>query len=329
MKQAQFVFMVSRVDTSKAASWLQTGNEARCLSIESLLRPVPDPVVIADMTDSTFTLRYASHLGIRSTNEPLFGATLGTQDPVVHIEYAADQGFSGMEDNFLMDRPVEQQVRIGETLARYGLEMGCFSSSFGFKQARWGTTDEAAGEQIEAEIRAALETAKRVRGRYIAIAALRDLRVPLAYQQTAMVDHLRRVAPLAERAGVTLCLEQTSEFRVPGMLLHHIADAHAVVKAAKSPAVKLLFDFYHVQMMDGNIVDNLNLCWDEIAILQIADVPGRTEIGIGELNWVTLLRALRERGYKGLVEYEIFPTGQGAAGERVALDALRKIDAAL
>jgi hydroxypyruvate isomerase len=276
-----------------------------------------------------FKLRYAAHLGIRSVNEPLFKATLSTCDPVAHISYAAAQGFAGIEDNFLKDRPIEQQLLMGEALARHGMEMGCFASSFDLTRSAWGMTDTGAREHIVTEIAAAIETAKRVNGRYIVIAASRDLRVPLAYQHTAMVSHLRRVAPIAEKAGVILCLEQTSEYRVPGMLLHHIGDAYAVVKAAESPAVKLLFDFYHVQMMDGNILDHLDRAWNDVAIIQIADVPGRSDIGVGEVNWITVLRDLRRRKYGGLVGYEVFPSSAGSEGEQAAVDALRRVDAAL
>jgi hydroxypyruvate isomerase len=281
------------------------------------------------MAVPAFKLRYASHLGILSADEPLFKATLGTRDPVAHIEYAAAMGFAGIEDNFLKSRPVEEQTRMGAALVRCGMEMGCFAGSFNLERPLWGSTQAGASGELRAEIIGAIETAKRVGGRYIVIAASRDLRIPLPYQHAAMVEHLRRLAPLTEKAGVILCLEQTNEFRLPGMLLHHIADAYAVVRAVDSPAVKLLFDFFHVQIMDGNILDNLNRVWSEVAILQIADVPGRAAIGTGEINWVTVLRTLRAKNYKGLVEYEVFPREASENAEHAALEALRRADAAI
>jgi len=272
-----------------------------------------------------FKLRYASHLGIVSLEKPLFAATLGTLDPVVHIDYAADQGFAGIEDNFLLRRPVEDQARIGEALARRGMEMGCFVGSFDPASRIWVSADEASRAAIDVQI----EGARRVGGRYIVVAPARDAALPLARQLAVMVDHLRRIAPRAERAGVIICLEQTNEYRLPGMLLHHIADAYAVARAVASPAVKLLFDFFHVQLMDGNLVANFDRCRDEVAIVQIADLPSRCEPGGGEVHWANVLRGLRDRGYTGLVEYEIFPSGVGMAGEQAALDALRRVDAAI
>jgi hydroxypyruvate isomerase len=113
------------------------------------------------------------------------------------------------------------------------------------------------------------------------------------------------------------------------MLIHHIADALAVVEAAASPAVKLVFDFHHVQVMDGSLVANFDRCLDEVAIVQVGDVPGRTELGLGEINWLNVLRHIQASGYRGLIEYEVYPSGPGPAGEQAALEALRGFDAAI
>jgi len=113
------------------------------------------------------------------------------------------------------------------------------------------------------------------------------------------------------------------------MLVHHVLDAYAVVKAVDSPAVRLTFDIYHVQAMDGDVIRNLERCWDMIGVVQVADNPGRIELGTGELNWPNILRILRGRGYAGLVELEHDVSQPGAEGERGMLRQLREIDAAI
>jgi hydroxypyruvate isomerase len=90
----------------------------------------------------------------------------------------------------------------------------------------------------------------------------------------------------------------------------------------------LLLDLFHVQMMDGQLLHKLEQVWDQVAIIQISDCPDRTELGLGEVNWPRVLRAIHERGYKGLVEYEIFPSRPGIAGEEAALEALVVADGA-
>ncbi|NIJ08756.1 hydroxypyruvate isomerase [Sphingomonas vulcanisoli] len=275
-----------------------------------------------------FKLRYASHLGIRGTHEPLFAATVGSLDPIDHIAFAAEQGFAGVEDNFFKTRDPSEQSRMGDAFARFGLELGCVLSSV-VPNTAWIRDDAEACAAVDAEIACSIEAVKRAGGRYIVVAPPRDLRAPVSYQMAALIKHMRRLAPLAEREGMILCIEMTSEPRLPGQLLHHIADANTIALAVDSPAVKLLLDVFHVQMMDGNILYNLSQVWDNVAIAQIADVPNRTEIGIGEVNWRTVLRHFSDQRFPGLIEYEIFPSKPGIEGEKAALQALRDFDACL
>lgn len=276
-----------------------------------------------------FKLRYASHLGFLSPQKPLFFETLGTAEPVAHIEYAADQGFAGIEDNWFMSRDDDTKDRIGEAVARQGIELGCFVVSFDPSDHSWVKYDEASIAKIDAEITAGIEGAKRGNGRYMVMAPAAHPGTPSAVQMSNVIRHLQSVAGACERAGVVLCLEQTNRFSLPGMLLQHVMDAHALVMAVGSPAVKLLFDFYHVQQMDGNLIANFQSCRDEIAIAQIADLPRRRELGDSEINWPAVLRAVRDSGYRGLIEYEVVPAGEGKAGEQASLAALRETDAAI
>ena len=64
----------------------------------------------------------------------------------------------------------------------------------------------------------------------------------------------------------------------PGMFLHTITQAYALAKAVGSPSVKVLFDFYHVQIQEGNLLPTLDYAWDEVAYIQMGDTPGRKEL---------------------------------------------------
>jgi hydroxypyruvate isomerase len=288
-----------------------------------------DPATVDAPRKPDFNLRYASHLGFLSQDQPLFLGTLNTTDPVAHIEYAADQGFAGIDDNHLLARNKAEQARIGGALARLDLEMGCFVASANPANKSWVRLDDSSVANLDEEITAAIDAAKRVNGRYLIVAPGADPSIPVAFQTVAVLRHLQRLASRCERAGVILCLEQTNQFGLPGMLLQHIGDAYVLVKAAASPAVKLLFDFNHVQLMDGNLIANFERCRDEIAALQIADMPRRRELGLGEVNWPNVLRSIRNAGYSGLIGYEVVPSLQGRAGEQAALEALRRMDAAI
>lgn len=123
-------------------------------------------------------------------------------------------------------------------------------------------------------------------------------------QRQAIVDTLKECAPLCEAAGVTLALEPLNELNHPGHFLQRSDEAAGIVDAVGSPFVKFLFDFYHQQITEGNLIARATAYMDRIRHFHIADNPGRHEPGTGELNYVRILQALREAGYDGCVGLE-------------------------
>jgi hydroxypyruvate isomerase len=278
-----------------------------------------------------WTLRYASHLGYRSPDTPLFRESVGSLDPVAHIEFAAELGFSGVQYALARSRPVEEQEIVGKRLARHGLETGClvYASFDRLIEPLWSSTGPATRALLATELAAAFETAKRINTRYLAILSGADPRQPIPLQIAALTENLVWAADLAERAGVVLCLEALNRKSLPNMLLHHIGDAYAVVKAVRSPWVRLIFDTGHVQAMDGDVLANLDATWDAIALVQIADNPGRVEMGAGELNFANIFAALQAKKYRGLVELEHQWRRPGRGSEQGGIEYLRRIDQAL
>jgi hydroxypyruvate isomerase len=137
----------------------------------------------------------------------------------------------------------------------------------------------------------------------------------------SVLDGMKALAPLAEEAGVTLVLEPLNvHVDHPGYFCSHSATGLQLVRAVNSPRVKLLFDIYHMQVMEGNIIESLTNNLDVIGHVHVADVPGRHEPGTGELNYNNILRALEDAGYDGYVGFEFEPTGPS---DRIAAKALR------
>ncbi|HEV8636362.1 MAG TPA: TIM barrel protein [Chloroflexota bacterium] len=131
-----------------------------------------------------------------------------------------------------------------------------------------------------------------------------------ARQHDAIVAGLRAAAPIAAEAGVTLALEPlNTKVDHAGYYLDSTAEGLGIVDEVGSDSVKLLYDFYHAQVMEGNLtrtaVENLG----KIAHLHLADNPGRHEPGTGEVNYRGVFRALEEAGYAGYVGLEFRPTG--------------------
>ena len=278
-----------------------------------------------------WTLRYASHLSYRAPDTPLYRHIVGSLDPVAHVEFAASLGFSGVQYAMAKLRPLAEQEAVARALARHGLEAGCMIYTGRDKLAAplWSRSDAEARALLAAELAGAFETAKRISSRYVAILSGADPRLPLAYQQTAMTDNLRWAADLADRAGVILCVESINRRSLPNMLIHHIGDAYEIVSAVDHPRVRLIFDTAHIQAMDGDLLSHLDACWDTVALVQIADNPGRLEPGSGELNFANILRFLYLRGFQGLVELEHDWSLPSRDTERRGLEFLRQLDAGI
>jgi hydroxypyruvate isomerase len=124
----------------------------------------------------------------------------------------------------------------------------------------------------------------------------------------AMAETLKGLARRAEMAGVTLLLEAlNTRMDHPGNFLSTTTQAVELVGSVESPWIKILYDIYHMQIMEGNIIDTLRNYIDLIGYIHIADVPGRHEPGTGEINFPNVMTALRELGYGGFVGFELSP----------------------
>ncbi|MGV3607405.1 MAG: hydroxypyruvate isomerase family protein [Planctomycetaceae bacterium] len=133
--------------------------------------------------------------------------------------------------------------------------------------------------------------------------------------KVAMVEGLKKVAGLAEKKGVTLCIEMLNS-RVdiemkghPGYQCDTIEWAVDVCERLGSSHVKILFDVYHVQIMQGDVITRLKKYQQWIGHYHTAGVPGRNELtDTQEINYRGVMNAIAETGYKGFVGQEFIPT---------------------
>ncbi len=125
-----------------------------------------------------------------------------------------------------------------------------------------------------------------------------------------VVACLKTAAPLAEEAGVTLVLEPLNILvDHPGYFLTSSREGFQIVEQVGSPAVKLLYDIYHQQITEGNLIATITSNIETIGHFHAADVPGRYEPGTGEINYANVLAAIDEAGYEGFIGLEYKPTG--------------------
>jgi len=266
-----------------------------------------------------FNLEYAIHDGMFKNN--------GGEDFFDQIRWAHDQGFRAIEDNGMMSRPVEQQKKIGDLLAKLGMRMGVFvitSDSWHWKTSLTTGKQEFTDRMLK-DCKEAVEVAKRCNAKWMTV-------VPGNYErslshdiQTAnVISALRKGADILEPHGLVMVLESLSDN--PDLFLRHTDQAFMICKAVSSSACKFLFDMYHMQRNEGNIINNINKVWDETGYFQIGDNPGRNEPGTGEMNYKNIFKHIYSKGYKGILGMEHGNVNPGKEGEMDLIKAYREAD---
>ena len=124
---------------------------------------------------------------------------------------------------------------------------------------------------------------------------------------------LMRMAPLLEAANMTALVEPFNRVNHLNHLLNGSQPALPMVRSVNSPRVKLLWDFYHMQLEDGDLIEKFTAGIDQVAHVQIGDVPGRHQPSTGEINHTNLLKAVRAAGYRGKIGLEFLPLDQDDA----------------
>jgi hydroxypyruvate isomerase len=264
----------------------------------------------------TFKLHYAPHFG-------MFRQHAG-EDPIAQLEFMAAEGFTALEDNGMRGRPVELQTRIGETLGRLHMRMGVFvAHTIDWNAPTLTSPDEAKREAFLKEVRESVEIAKRVNATWMTVVPGHvDRRPHMDYQTARVVETLKQAAGILEPHGLVMVLEPLNTLRNhPGMFLTTTPQAYLVCKAVASPSCKILYDIYHQQITEGNLIPNIDAAWDEIAYFQAGDNPGRNEPGTGEINYRNVFRHIHRKGFTGVVGMEHGNATRGREGERAVIDA--------
>lgn len=185
--------------------------------------------------------------------------------------------------------------------------------------------DPATHDQFIEGVRTSIELAHRFGVKALIVTVGQERAgVSRAEQKEAIIAALRRAATLAEAGGVALCVEPLNVLvDHKGYFLSTTDEALEILRAVDSPAVKLLYDVYHQQITEGNLIARITEHKDLIGHIHIADVPGRYEPGTGEINYANVFAAIAKTGYQGYVGLEFRPKND--AGE--ALKAVREIAA--
>ena len=266
-----------------------------------------------------FRLSYAPHFGMFQSH---------AKELVDQIEFMADQGFTAFEDNAMRQRDVATQEAIARALQRRGMQMGIFvCNDRGIGHPILTSGDAAARDAFLQNVRHSVEVAKRLDTKVCTLTT-GDVspRLPLGYQTVNVAETLKRACDILAPHGIVMVAEPLNFQDHPGYFLTHIHQAYALVKMVGSPSLKILFDMYHQQISEGNILANVERAWDEIGYFQIGDVPGRREPTTGEMHYRNIFRHLHGKGWRGILGMEHGNARPGKDGELALIAAYRECD---
>ena len=293
------------------------------------------------MNRRTFTASFAAAVLSITSLKPkyLFGAKAAMNDPRNEGPSNLPIKFSVMLWTILRDLPFEQRLQkvaeagysnvelVGEyarwtpdefdriNVARKKLGI-TFDATAGLKH---GLANLADREALLGDLREALVSMEKLDCPSIILLSGNVVPgLPREAQHQSCIDGLKAAAKLVEGkkiagAPIRLLLETIDPEENPKYFLTSAAEAFEIVRAVDHPQVEFLYDFFHEQIAEGNLIEKLEKNIEHVAVVHVADVPGRHEPGTGEINYQNIFRKLGELKYKGTIAMEFHPTGDPVA----------------
>ncbi|MDR1370904.1 MAG: TIM barrel protein [Dysgonamonadaceae bacterium] len=267
-----------------------------------------------------FTLKYAPTLEMFKEN--------AGKDPVDNLKFIADQGFRAAYDLGMITRSPEEQEKIANEAQRLGLELGQFSLK------TWDipfVSDKSeAAKLIKEKMLAGLEIQKRTGiNKALIVLGYCDPKLHIEKQTANVIENLRMCCEIVEKNGIELLMEPLNTLvNHPGVFLMRTTQAKMICVAVDHPNCKMVDDLYHQQVTEGNLISNMETCWDYIGSIHIGDNPGRNEPTTGEINYKNIFQYLYDRKYNEVLSCEHGQSKPGKEGELAIIKAYRAVDPA-
>jgi len=214
-----------------------------------------------------------------------------------------------------MDRDLDAIKRVKEET---GLEISTFSAKVP------SLVDKRKHQGCVEGLKQTLEAADKLGCKRLIATTGNDTGYPHDYQMKVLAESLAMCEPYLRDAGVTLLVEPLNpHIDHAGYFLCSSLEAFSLIDSVGSPCVKVLFDIYHQQITEGNIINNIVENIDKIGHFHSAGLPGRNELFTGELNYPEICRAISAAGYEGYFGLEYFPKSDVMAGLTKTVEMLR------
>lgn len=233
------------------------------------------------------------------------------------MQKVAEAGYQGFEFG---DWRAADANRITRLKNKLGLECVCIVGNRSVNPKGMGLCDPSERDGFLAELRASAEAAKRFETtRVVILTGFKVSGMSREAQRASVVEGLKRGHDVVAPHGVTMIVEPINTLAPVEPLnprgdnhhayfLDRASEAFEILKEVDSPYAKVLYDIYHVQIMEGNLIETIRNHITGIDHFHIGDVPGRNEPGTGEIHYGNVFRAIRETGYAGFVGMEYVPS---------------------
>lgn len=274
----------------------------------------------------SWVLRYAPHVGYAPPEKLLFRELAGA-NRADHVRFAARQGMAGILFPWAGESPSEERNSVRDALQETGLSCSCLVSVplSAVLEPIWVTGSEATESKWRKYLLRSVQIAKDLGSHCLAVLIRAVPDSSRTHQVRTAIDRLRHAADLAASHGLILVVEPM--IALPDMLLRNFAEGVELIRSAAHPALKLIFDTGHVFEMGEPVVQTYIDAYDDIALLQLADMPGRVQPGAGTIDMVQILAHAMRKRYTGLVDLEHGWSDPSKSGEQKGLEQLAQIEA--
>jgi hydroxypyruvate isomerase len=236
-------------------------------------------------------------------------AVLGELSPADAMKAVSEAGIKALEFWGWWDKDLDA---IEAARQQFGLKISACCTRF------ISLVDPATRADYLAGLRESIAAAKRLNCPTL-ISQVGDFRpaVPRDQQHACLVAGLKEAAPMLEAAGITLVIEPLNELvDHVGYYLVRSKEAFEIIDEVNSPRVKVVYDIYHQQISEGQLIANITANVDKIGHFHAAGNPGRHELTVGELHYPSIFAAIGKTDYAGYVGLEYWPVNDPLTGLR-------------
>jgi hydroxypyruvate isomerase len=243
------------------------------------------------------------------------------------LELYKRHGFQAVEYNGLLKHSLSEVEALRKKLDSLGMSFGIFVANPG----GWNRSGVADAKQHEAfleEVKKTIEYHKVIGNK--SVTTLAGMAIPgtsRSTQRRSCIEGFKKAADLLAGTSLALVVEPLNHIDHPGFFMYRADELAEVIASVGSPNVRMLYDLYHLQVTQGNLIRDFQQYYDLIGYIQTGDVPGRKEPGTGEVNYRNVFKAIYEKGYRGIIGMEHGWSEKGMEGFLKCAEAYRQADA--